>query len=172
MAGGEGKPTPTRLILADDHAILREGLKLMLSLEPDFEIAAEIGRVDDLRLALINTRCDILVLDLKMDRSVIDDIQVLSHRTKVVVLAWSERVEDAILSLRLGARGIVQKKFAVKILVEAIRAVSKRLVWMPPSLKAKLTAQLDSANRDQVTPREREIVRHVAGGLKNREIAQ
>ena len=144
----------------------------MLTLEPDFKIVAEASRADELKLALIRTRCDVLVLDLKMDRSVINDIEMLSRSAKVVVLTGSERVEDALTSLRLGARGIVPKKFAVKNLVEAIRAVFGGLVWMPPSLQAKLTAQWGAVPGEQLTTREREIVRNVAIGSKNAEIAQ
>src|ERR1700730_5274111 len=110
MAIRPEKPPIIRLMLADDHALLREGLKALLTLEPDFKVVAEAARADELKLALIKTRCDVLVLDLKMDRSVINDIEVLSRRAKVVVLTGSERVEDALTSLRLGARGIVQKK--------------------------------------------------------------
>jgi DNA-binding NarL/FixJ family response regulator len=172
MAIRPEKPPIIRLMLADDHALLREGLKALLTLEPDFKVVAEAARADELKLALIKTRCDVLVLDLKMDRSVINDIDVLSRRAKVVVLTGSERVEDALTSLRLGARGIVQKKFAVKNLVEAIRAVAAGLVWMPPSLQAKLTAQWGGVPNEQLTAREQEIVRNVAGGLKNAEIAE
>ena len=79
----------------------------------------------------------------------------------------------SLASLRFGARGIVQKKFAVKNLVEAIRAVFDGLVWMPPSLQAKLTARWGVAVPGELlTTREREIVRNVAIGLKNAEIAQ
>src|ERR1700694_2539358 len=113
--------TPIRLLIADDHALLREGLKALLMLEPDIQVVAEIARADQLNSALAATPCDILVLDLKLDRSVIGDIGALAKKTKVVVLTGSERFEDALAALRQGARAIVQKKFAIKPLVVEIR---------------------------------------------------
>jgi DNA-binding NarL/FixJ family response regulator len=110
--------TPIRLLIADDHALLREGLKALLMLEPDIQVIAEIARADQLNSALAATPCDILVLDLKLDRSVIGDIGALAKKTKVVVLTGSERFEDALAALRQGARAIVQKKFAIKPLVD------------------------------------------------------
>ena len=165
--------TPIRLLIADDHALLREGLKALLMLEPDIQVVAEIARADQLNSALAATPCDILVLDLKLDRSVIGDIGALAKKTKVVVLTGSERFEDALAALRQGARAIVQKKFAIKPLVEAIRAVDDDLVWIPPALQAKLTAQWGAATPgEQLTTRECEIVRNVAVGLTNAEIGQ
>jgi DNA-binding NarL/FixJ family response regulator len=163
---------PIRLLIADDHALFRQGLTSLLMLQPDVEIVGEVERAADLEPALDKTPCDILLLDLQMDRWMGNDVEKLSHRTQVVVLTASERIEDALAALRLGARAIVQKRFAVETLMEAIRSVSNGLVWMPPSLQTELASQLGGGSEQRLTAREGEIARYVAEGLRNAEIAQ
>ncbi len=70
--------SPIRLIIADDHALLREGLKALLTLEPDFLVMGEVAVADDLQPTLKTTPCDVLILDLKMDRLVLDEVEALS----------------------------------------------------------------------------------------------
>jgi DNA-binding NarL/FixJ family response regulator len=100
------------------------------------------------------------------------DIEQLSRSTKVLVLTASERVDDAILALRMGARGIVQKRFAIETLMQAIRAVADGQIWMPPELQTEITAQWIAPAEKQLTSREAEIVRYVATGLRNAEVAE
>ena len=141
-------------------------------LQPDVEIIGEVERAKDLEAALDSTACDVLLLDLQMDRWMGNDIEALSRRTKVLVLTASERIEDALSSMRKGARAIVQKRFAIETLMEAIRATANGLVWMPPSLQTELAAQMGNASEQRLTAREGEIARFVAEGLRNAEIAQ
>lgn len=164
--------SPIRLIIADDHALLREGLKALLTLEPDFLVMGEVAAADDLQPTLKTTPCDVLILDLKMDRLVLDEVEALSSLTKVLVLTGSERVTDAFSALRAGARAIVQKKFAMKNLVEAIRAVADGLMWLPPALQSLLAKKLNVSSGNQLTERECQIVNNVAVGLKNAEIGR
>jgi two-component system response regulator DegU len=164
--------SPIRLIIADDHALLREGLKALLTLEPDFLVTGEVAAADDLQPTLKTTACDVLILDLKMDRLVLDEVEALSSLTKVLVLTGSERVTDAFSALRAGARAIVQKKFAMKHLVEAIRAVADGLMWLPPALQSLLAKKLNVSSGNQLTERECQIVNNVAVGLKNAEIGR
>jgi two-component system, NarL family, response regulator len=161
-----------RLIVADDHAIFRQGLKSLLGLQEDFGLVAEIDRAADLWTTIESTPCDLLVLDLQMDRWVGDEIAELSRRVPVLVLTASERIEDAMLALRAGARGVVQKRFAFETLIEAIRAVITGMVWVPPVLQAQLVANLTARVGQRLTDRESEIVRYVATGLRNAEVAQ
>jgi two-component system NarL family response regulator len=159
-----------RFILADDHALFRQGLKSLLSLDPDAQVVAEVERAGELPGALAATPCDILLLDLQMDRWLMDDIPQLSQQIAVVVLTASESPENAARALRLGARAVVQKRFAIETLMTAIKAVAEGSVWMPPEVQAELAAQ-DRPSRE-LTPRELEIVRSVALGLRNAEVAQ
>jgi DNA-binding NarL/FixJ family response regulator len=164
--------SPIRLLIADDHVLFRQGLKSLLQLQPDVEIVGEVERAADLEPALEKTPCDILLLDLQIDRWMGNDIEALARRTKVVVLTASERIEDALAAMRHGARAIVQKRFAVETLMEAIRSAAAGLVWMPPSLQTEIAAQLGSGSDQRLTVREAEIARYVAEGLRNAEIAE
>ncbi len=164
--------TPIRLIIADDHALFRGGLKSLLRRQRDLQVVGEADTAAALMTTVAETSCDILLLDLQMERWALDDIRELAGLTKVIVLTASESVENAIVAMRLGARAVVQKRFAVQTLVEAIRAVAAGLVWMPPALQAEVASQWSSSASKPLTSRETEIVRHVASGLRNAEIAQ
>jgi two-component system NarL family response regulator len=160
-----------RLTIADDHLLFRQGLRSLLQLHDDIEIVGEIETVADLRVVLAATTCDILLLDLQMERSSTDEISELSQITKVIVLTANESTEMGRRALRLGAKGIVQKRFAIETLINAIHAVAEGLVWMPAALQAELAMQQNLPSR-RLTAREDEIVRCVASGLRNAEVAE
>jgi two-component system NarL family response regulator len=160
-----------RLILADDHALFRQGLASLLRLEPDFEVVAEVDRVSDLERAMAATPCDLVLLDLQMERWSMDEIPKLARAASVIVLTASEGAESGISAIRLGARAIVQKRFAIESLVTAIRAVADGHVWMPPAIQAAIV-QNESPSTKRLTSRESEIVRYVAMGMRNSEVAQ
>ncbi len=161
-----------RLIIADDHSIFRQGLKEMLLLQPDVEVVGEVARFSDLASMLTTTSCDVLLLDLQMERWVGGNIERLSRITRVVVLTASERKEDAMAALRMGAHAFVQKRYAVETLMEAIRSAARGLVWIPPALQAELAAQLRSPASRQLSDRETEIIRCIGLGLRNAEVAR
>jgi DNA-binding NarL/FixJ family response regulator len=163
---------PIRVVIADDHALFRQGLRSLLRLYHDVDVIGEAERAGDILTVIADHPCDALLLDLQMDRSVLEDIGSLAQLTRVIVLTASERVEDALAALRLGARAIVHKRFAVDTLIEAIRAVGEGLVWMPPVLQTALAAQLGEPPDKQLTAREREVVRYVSLGLRNGEVAK
>ena len=164
--------TPIRLIIADDHALFRGGLKSLLRRQRDMQVVGEAETAAAVMATVTETKCDILLLDLQMERWALEDIRQLATLTKVLVLTASESVENAIVAMRLGARAVVQKRFAVQTLVEAIRAVAEGFVWMPPALQAQVASQWSSSESKLLTSRETEIVRQVASGLRNAEIAQ
>jgi DNA-binding NarL/FixJ family response regulator len=165
-------PMSVRLIIADDHAMFREGLKGLFRYKSDFEIVAEVSRAEDVIPTLKAKPCDVLLLDLQMDRWVLKDVESLAEQTSVLVLTASERPADALAALKLGAAAVVQKRFAFETLIEAIEAVAQKQVWIPPNLQATITAQWRSAADPQLTGRESEIVRLVALGKTNAEVAE
>jgi two-component system NarL family response regulator len=162
---------PIRLIIADDHALFRGGLKSLLRRQKDMRVVAEVDKASSLKEVLEENPCDVLLLDLQMERWALSDIGDLVPATKVLVLTASESVENALAAMRLGARAVVQKRFAVQTLMEAIRAVASGLVWMPPDLQAEIAAQWSNSGSTQLSRREVEIVHYVAVGLRNAEIA-
>jgi two-component system NarL family response regulator len=164
-------PTPLRLIIADDHALFRQGLKSLLLLQADIQVVAEIELASDVVPAVTATSCDVLLLDLQMDRWMMEDIPQLIRLTNVIVLTASESAENGVRAVRLGAKGIVQKRFAIETLMMAVRSVADGLVWMPPTVQTEFARQ-ESTSGKELTPRESEIVRYVASGLRNNEVAE
>ena len=160
-----------RLIIVDDHALFRQGLKSLLLLQCEIEVVGEVERLNELSQMLTTTPCDVLLLDLQMERWAIGDIQRLSRVTRVVVLTASERKEDVMAALRMGALAFVQKRYAVETLMEAIRSAVQGVVWVPPALQEEIIAQLRPAADGQLSNRETEIVRCIAVGLRNAEVA-
>jgi len=87
--------TPIEVIIADDHALFRQGLKSMLRLQPDVTVVAELERASDLLPTLERHRCDVLLLDLQMERNALADIETLAQRVAIVVVTASERTDEA-----------------------------------------------------------------------------
>jgi two-component system NarL family response regulator len=164
--------TPLRIAIADDHAIFRQGVKSLLRRRADLKVVAEAEQVDDILLLLVCHPCDVLLLDLQMDRSSLPLVPALAERAKVVVLTMSERPEDAIAAIRAGARAVVFKRFAIATLFEAIRSVAEGQVWLPPALQNAVVAGLREPAVERISVREREIIRHVALGQRNAEVAR
>jgi len=163
--------TPLRLIIADDHALFRQGLKSLLQLQSDTQVVAEIESADEVEPVVSATHGDVLLLDLQMDRWMMEDIPQLSRLTNVIVLTASESAENGVRALRLGAKGVVQKRFAIETLMMAVRSVADGMVWMPPTVQTEFARQ-ESSSGKELTPRESEIVRYVASGLRNNEVAE
>jgi DNA-binding NarL/FixJ family response regulator len=160
-----------RLIVADDHALFRQGLRSMLLLHPDVEVVAEVDTLAALEPALARTRCDIVLLDLQMERSALIDIERIALQARVLVVTANERLDDAVAALRMGAHGVVFKHLEMEALMAAIRTVAEGHTWVPPALQTVLAAQLRKPEAERLTAREREVVRLVALGLRNDEIA-
>ena len=163
---------PIRIVIADDHALFRHGLKSMLSFEPRMVVVGEADRIGKLSGLLARTVCDVLLLDLQMDRWVFRDIDRLKRVTSVVVVTASERTEDALAALKAGARAIVQKRFAPEQLLEAICAVAEGKLWIPPDIQSEVLEDWSSPGEQVLSNRERQVVRYVAIGLRNAEVAE
>ncbi|MFZ2062117.1 MAG: response regulator transcription factor [Candidatus Binatus sp.] len=165
--------TPIRLIIADDHAVFREGLKALLATYNRFKVVAEVERSGDLDAIVSNTPCDVVLLDLQMDQWVMNKIEGLSRHAIVVVLTASESPEDSAAALRLGARAVVQKRFALETLIAAMQAAVDGFVSSPPTSRAEFTERSGSGGASTgLTERESSIVRYVAEGLRNAEVAK
>src|SRR5215813_3038067 len=153
---------PLRLVIADDHLLFRQGLRLLLKSEPEVTLVGETARADELPALLARTPCDQLLLDLQMERNAIADIEALVKVVPVVVLTASEVPADAVAAIRKGARAVVFKRFAVETLMDAIRTVARGNVWLPSSLQTHMAAQLRGPAMSALSPREEQVVRCVA----------
>jgi DNA-binding NarL/FixJ family response regulator len=164
--------TPLRIVIADDHSLFRQGLKLLLKLEADVTVVGEAERLDELPSLFAHTACDLLLLDLGMERNSLIDIAALARQVQVIVVTSCEQPEDAAEAVRSGARAVVFKRFAVDTLMAAIHAVAKGHIWMPPEVQTQIVSGLRADAGMPLTPREREVIRHVALGLRNAEVGK
>jgi len=172
-------PVPIRIVLADDHAVVRAGLRLLLDGEEGLEVVAEAGDVDGALRAVLGHKPDVLVLDLNMpgEPSSLDAIPQIPERspaTRTVILTMQEDPEYARHALRAGAVGYVLKEAADRELVEAVRRAAAGETYLNPSLGAKLAAAPPetSGGPDGLSQREVEVLRLIALGHTNTEIGE
>jgi two-component system response regulator NreC len=168
--------TSIRIILADDHAAMRQTLRLLLDGEADIDVVAETDSLSAVLAHAHARRPDVLVLDLGMSSlgSGIATLDKLSREMRdmsIVVLTMSDDPAFARRALENGALGVVLKEMADSDLPAAVRAASLGRRYVSPQLAAKLNAgkQNDS---DRLTPREREVLRLIALGHTSVEIAR
>jgi len=166
---------PIRLVIADDHAVVRAGLRLLLDAEEGLQVLAEAGEIDTTRRMVAAHRPDVLVLDLNMPGPPsLPAIPELAEQTAVVVLTMQNDPAFARRALQAGARGYVLKEAADAELVQAVRAVADGRTYLNPELGARLaTAPAEPVGPpDDLTERELEILRLIALGHTNGEIAK
>jgi two-component system, NarL family, response regulator NreC len=170
----EGASNPIRIVLADDHAAMRQSLRMLLDGETDL-----IAETDSLGSVLDHVRTrhpDVLVLDLGMpDRgSGIETLARLTRElrdTNVVVLTMNDDPSFARRALDNGAIGLVLKEMADSDLPAAVRGASRGKRYLSPTIASKL-GEAGGATRDKLTPREREVLRLIALGHTSVEIAE
>jgi two-component system response regulator NreC len=165
------------VVLADDHAVVRKGLRLLLEAESEMRVKAEAGTVPDaIRMARAH-RPDVLVLDLNMPGgsglAAIPTIRAEAPMTAIVVLTMQDDPSFARNALQSGALGFVLKEAADDELLGAIRLAADGETYLNPRLGARLAAQPDepSGPPDDLSDRELEVLRLIALGHTNSEIA-
>lgn len=166
------------IVLADDHAVVRRGLRLVLDAEEGFEVLAEAGTTDDAVRLIKAHRPRVAVIDLNMPgtmSSSLDALPVLAAEapaTRVVVLTMQEDPQYARQALAAGANGYVLKEAADSELVEAIRLAAAGEVYLNPRLGARIAAApaAPAGPPDDLTERELQILRLIALGHTNAEI--
>jgi two-component system response regulator NreC len=165
------------VVLADDHPVVRSGLRMLLEAEDDLEVVAEAGDVDAARRSVLGYKPTVLVLDLNMPGgSSLEAIPAMadtSPATSVVVLTMQEDPAFAREALRAGASGYVLKQSAGAELVQAIRAAAGGGTWLNPELGARMAAAptTPAGPPGDLTERELEVLRLIALGHTNNEIA-
>jgi two-component system response regulator NreC len=165
------------VVLADDHPVVRSGLRMLLEAEQDIEVVAEAGDVDAARRSVLGYKPTVLVLDLNMpggsSLEAMPSIAEASPATSVVVLTMQDDPAFAREALRAGARGYVLKQSAGTELVQAIRAAADGGTWLNPELGARMAAAPAPATGppDDLTDRELDVLRLIALGHTNNEIA-
>ena len=173
---------PIRVLIADDHAIVRTGIRHVLEGEPGFAVVAEAGTAAEALELATALRPDVAVLDISMpDGSglrLAADLRERSPETHVLILSMHDNTEYVLESLRAGAHGYLLKDTAATELRDAIRAVQRGESFFSPPVAGKLSAVVrgDAPGAPpgalgQLTGRERQVLIGVAQGHTNREIA-
>jgi DNA-binding NarL/FixJ family response regulator len=187
----EKKKATVRIVIADDHPIVRDGLKKLLLLEDDFEIVGEAGDGREVLEKVQALDPDVLLLDLRMPNldglSALQALQQTNKRTRVIVLTASEDKNEFVQAMKLGCSGIVLKQTAPDLIVKSIRKVNSGEIWLDSHTTAAVMRQFSTGQegsgggqtsggknreRSPLSTREREIVALVAQGYKNKEMAE
>ncbi len=175
-----------KLLIVDDQALFREGLRILLSVQPDFKVVGEASNGEEALRMAVTLQPDVILMDLRMP--IMDGVTATRrlHETlqkcKVIVLTTFDDDELVFDGLRAGAVGYLLKDVSSEVLFEGIRAAGRGEYFLLPSITAKVMAEFSRLSRltpspseplqEQLSPRETEILRMVATGASNREIAE
>lgn len=172
-----------RLLLADDHAVVRSGLRMLLQAQPDMIIIGEAETGQEAVQRAVELAPDVVLMDIEMPGmngiEATRQIKQAAPATAVLALTMYEDDQYFFEMLRAGASGYVPKRAAPDELVSAIRAAGRGEVFLYPSLAGRLVrdylqrgpAGEGDAPNDELTPREQEVLTLIAEGLSNNEIA-
>jgi two-component system, NarL family, nitrate/nitrite response regulator NarL len=179
-----------RIVIGDDHPIVRDGIKRLLALESDIDVVGEASDGRGVLDVVHETNPDVLLLDLRMPNldglGALQTLQQTNKRTRVIILTASEDKNEFVQAMKLGCSGIVLKQTAPELIVKSIRKVFAGEIWLDSHTTAAVMRQfaapgseLAAANgttkgreRSPLSTREREIVALVAQGYKNKEMAE
>lgn len=167
---------PITIVLADDHAIVRRGLRQLLETQDGFEVLAEAENIDGVRRYVRGHHPDVLVLDLNMPgEASIDAIPSLREefpKTQIVVLTMQNEPAYARAALGAGVLGYVLKESADSELIDAVRAAAAGEMYLNPRLGAKVAAEPPPGPPDGLSDREVGVLRLIALGNTNAQIAE
>jgi two-component system, NarL family, response regulator len=162
----------TRVLVVDDHSLLRTGVANIINLEADLEVVAEAANGREAIEAFVAHRPDVVLMDLRMPEmegvQAIREIREIDPQARVIVLTTYDADEDIARALQAGAKAYILKDIDADALVACIRAVLDGKTYLAPAAAAKLAEHVTQV---QLTPRELAVIRLVASGQSNKEIA-
>lgn len=167
---------PISIFACESQPIVLEGLEKVLSLQPDLIFAGARPNISEAIDTIQQLDPDILLLDqgsgLKGALQFVSDVRAMAPRTQCVL--WVHELADveSFRVLQMGARGVLKKSLPVSSLLECLRAVAGGTVWMETPMPVHDAGPFNRRSAPRLTPREREIVRLVCRGLKNKQIAE
>lgn len=167
---------PLRILLVDDHAVVRDGLAAVLATDTGFEVSAAVGSIDEALLRLRQQPVDVLLLDLLLGSENalerLSELRALAPGTTVLLLSSAQDEGLARQALRLGARGFLTKDIDGEALISAIKAAHRGELQLSGKLDARLVRGPDPAAAAGLSQREIDVLQQLAEGLSNAEIAE
>lgn len=167
---------PVRILIADDHPVVRDGLRGMFAGEPDFHVVADAadGREAVARVELFDP--DVVLMDLRMPHmdgvTAIQTLATNGSRTRVLVLTTYDTDHDVLAAIDAGATGYLLKDTPREELFRAVRAAARGETVLAPSIAAQLDGPAGPQQTNILTPRELEILQLIAGGASNGQAAR
>ena len=175
---------PIRILLIDDHPIMRDGLRMLLESQPGMKVVGTAGR-DALELARSQSP-DLILLDLDLGAenglTLLPELRAAAKDARVLILTGLKDSEAHRQAIRLGAMGVVLKEDAAEVLIKAIKKVHAGEVWVDRSTMGSLLHEMTRKDSDEpdleaakiatLTDRERQVITLIAEGLKNKQIAE
>ncbi len=168
-------PETIKVLVADDHPMLREGLVAVLDTQPDFEVVGEAGGGREAVRLARRLEPDVILLDLEMPGvdgvAVLEELRDAGSAVRAVVFTAYDTDERILGALRAGARGYLLKGASRQEIFDAVRTVHAGGSPLQPVVTGRLLARMRDPAPEPLTPREREVLDLLAGGLSNREIS-
>jgi DNA-binding NarL/FixJ family response regulator len=164
-----------RVLIVDDHPVVREGLRAVLSAEPDLLVVGDCGRGDDAVRLATDLRPDVVLMDLRLPGldGVEATIRIMAGSTaNVLVLTTYDSDGDIVRALAAGATGYLLKDTPRDDLVRGVRAAARGETVLAPPVAARLVTHVRGPAVPALTPRETEVLRGIAGGLSNPDIGR
>ena len=165
-----------RVLIADDHPIVRDGLRGAFAGEPDIEVCGEAANGREAVERAIRENADVVLMDLRMPEmdgvAAIAALQQRAPRIKVLVLTTFDSESDVLLAVEAGATGYLLKDASVEELLRAVRSAYRGEAVLSPSVASHLMGQVRKPTGRMLSNRELEVLQHVANGASNREIAK
>jgi DNA-binding NarL/FixJ family response regulator len=167
-----------RVLVVDDHPVVRQGLVAVLEDEPDFQVVGSAGSAEEALALAERLRPDVVLLDLELPG--MDGVEALAHftaaslETRVMVFTAYDTDERVFGAVKAGAKGYLLKGASAEEIARGVRAVQAGGSYLEPRVAARLVAEVRDPRRStgQLSKRERAVLRLVAQGLPNKQIAQ
>lgn len=167
--------TPIRILVADDHPVVRDGLVAILSTQPDFEVVGEAASGSEVLRQVAALAPDVLLLDLAMPEQdgveTLRQLQAAASPVRVIVFTAFDTDERILSAVQAGAQGYLLKGAPRSELFNAVRVVYGGGSLLQPVVASKLLRQVSQPQPEPLTPRELEVLHLLARGLQNKEIA-
>jgi DNA-binding NarL/FixJ family response regulator len=177
-------PRPIRILIVDDHAVVRAGLRMLIEHDESMKVVGMAGNRSEALTLAKQSRPDIIILDIVLGDddglAFLPELCETSSKSRVIILTGLRSVDAHRQAIRRGAMGIVLKDHAAELLLKAIAKVHQGEVWIDRSMIGSVLSDVRNEKRadpqaakiDSLTPREREVIALVAEGLKNKQIGE